>query len=277
MRDERHIPRAVTHLWQNSANTTYNYHHPDCAGLASPCDGEEGSNNYKTGEVAGGSPQDSIPSAYSDECQCADACSSSGRGDGDVHTDARKEEGDFNVSKCYSERHRRLGSHRLRHSESGTEVPEMRHGEENDEKFRGDSVSHRSHPHVHHRQDRDTKLSARSSTSLIRPTPSVTNDIPRSSGRDAHFTVTESMVQAYGYNPLTESPFTARGYPELPMDTSTLDHISVPFVKRKALVFLRTEKEEFVEVGRGTYGCVYLAQATTRRGTTKVVVKVRIL
>jgi hypothetical protein len=82
------------------------------------------------------------------------------------------------------------------------------------------------------------------------------------------------MVEAYGYNPLTESPFTARGYPPLSVDMASLDHISVPFIKRKALVFLRSEKDEFVEVGRGTYGCVYLAQATTRRGTTKVVVKV---
>ncbi|KAK7469569.1 hypothetical protein BaRGS_00036417 [Batillaria attramentaria] len=87
------------------------------------------------------------------------------------------------------------------------------------------------------------------------------------------FTVTESMVQAYGYNPLTVSPFTARGYPRLAHDESNLDHVTVPFVKRKALIFLRSDKQEFVEVGRGTYGCVYLAQATTRRGTAKVVVK----
>lgn len=86
--------------------------------------------------------------------------------------------------------------------------------------------------------------------------------------------ISDSMMQAYGYNPMTESPFTARGYPELQQDVTSLDHINVPFVKRKALAFLRDEKEEFVEVGRGTYGCVYLAQAATRRGTTKVVVKV---
>ena len=291
LRDARHVPRAVIHPWQTSSDMSRDcHHHPDCAVFATPCDEEPGTNSYEAGEEVEVSPHDSIPSPYSDDCQCADACGSSGRGDGDVHPDARKAEGDFNVSKCYPERsHRRRASQRIRRSaESGHERPEIRHGEENDEEFRGDQgadnyhdhhrhYQHQHHHHQHHhRQDHDNKLSARSGTSLIRNNPSVRNDVPRSSsGKEAHFTVTESMVQAYGYNPLTESPFTARGYPELPMDTSTLDHISVPFVKRKALVFLRTEKEEFVEVGRGTYGCVYLAQATTRRGTTKVVVKVR--
>ncbi|XP_070207870.1 uncharacterized protein [Littorina saxatilis] len=298
LQDGRLVPRAVTHMWQKGRHSR-ECHDQDCPGFTpTRQEEEEDCHSYEPGEVAERSAPGSIPSAYSDECQCGQPHSAE-RGGGDVIPD-RKDEGDFNVSKCQPDRYDKRVFHRRRYSDErdqglkptrahGTEdaedteafetVPDVdphqhchHHGEET-EQFETVPEVDPHHHHNHHRR-RHHDHDDRSHPSATLPSPSTPQDIPRHpSSRHSQLTVTESMIEAYGYNPLSESPFTARGYPPLALDSATLDHISVPFVKRKALVFLRTDKEEFVEVGRGTYGCVYLAQATTRRGTAKVVVK----
>ena len=268
--DGRYIPRAVT-CQCNSVTHTNNCCSSECNRSDVARHGVPDSREREqNGEDQ--SSQVSVPSAYSDDCQCA-VRYRPGRGDGDVSPRTWIKQ-NYNMSRCHQEQHKRRVLHQHKPSqEAQTEhVKEHPAGETS---YKGSSEDTRESQLTDLLHDHHDLCDDRSRSPKEKPPSYITNDDPSASHKGCQLSMTESMVQAYGYNPLTESPFTACGYPSLRTDSSTLDHITVPFVKRKALVFLRNDKEEFVEVGRGTYGCVYLAQATTRRGTAKVVVKVR--
>lgn len=248
LHDRRYVPRAFTEDQDDYEEDDYENEDYDPSPPASQPEEDERENSvssYEVGEVwdcpKPPSNQSSAASAYTDD-------DGSCRHTGKVYTPGRSDSDEDSGGEKDHQACARDGSMRKKGSSSGTADSEAC------------EVSH-AYP-------------SQESTSQATFTPSPTSDkvSPNIRGPPT-FAATESMVQAYGYNPLTVSPFTARGYPQLDIDELCLDYISVPFVKRKALVFLRSDKEEFVEVGRGTYGCVYLAEATTRRGTAKVVVK----
>ncbi|KAK7494265.1 hypothetical protein BaRGS_00014547 [Batillaria attramentaria] len=257
LHDRRFIPRAFTEETvryedQNDENDNFSQSSSQ-AEHEERCERDEDRtdsiSSYEVGEVWGSSQQSSqssVPSAYSDDVHCKlhEEAYNPERGDGDVDRGFYKEREALTKGACVMDekgRQKEASSYSTAESQA-CEPSETCPPDENFSR-----ATYTASP-----------VSGKSSANARGPST---------------FTVTESMVQAYGYNPLTVSPFTARGYPRLAHDESNLDHVTVPFVKRKALIFLRSDKQEFVEVGRGTYGCVYLAQATTRRGTAKVVVK----
>ncbi|XP_076452041.1 uncharacterized protein LOC143287709 [Babylonia areolata] len=285
LEDQRLIPRAVTRQWQSPVQSKP-CESPDCVAMALKNETDNRFRSCQPSEAEVHCAGESLLSASSDACRCGQSYCP-GRGDGDVLPATRKEEQNYNVSRCQWEEQRQRANYVFKHSHEHREQEKDNQKEKRrfqskqpEEKCVQDlgedgagKYTYCSHAH-HLRQHVEDDHSVQSKSLAIHSMPAEPQEAPAiSSPKDCQLSVTESMVQAYGYNPLTQSPFSARGYPSLAVDTSTLDHIPLPFVKRKALVFLRTDKEEFVEVGRGTYGCVYLAQATTRRGTAKVVVK----
>ncbi|XP_050405968.1 uncharacterized protein LOC126821556 [Patella vulgata] len=64
-------------------------------------------------------------------------------------------------------------------------------------------------------------------------------------------------MDMFGYDP-RQSPFLPSGYEassDLPDD---LDSVIVPSIRSKDIVFHKNEDESFKEIGRGSYGVVYL-------------------
>ncbi|KAK6181322.1 hypothetical protein SNE40_009201 [Patella caerulea] len=78
------------------------------------------------------------------------------------------------------------------------------------------------------------------------------------------------MMDMFGYDP-RDSPFLPSGYEasnDLPKD---LDSVSVPSIRSRDIVFLKNEDESFKEIGRGSYGVVYLGHLL--KTSKKIVVK----
>ncbi|KAL8571923.1 hypothetical protein ACOMHN_036726 [Nucella lapillus] len=275
LEDQRLVPRAMSQLWQSP----WQCEDPDCTLMSLHTNTDPQFQSCRTGEEEEerGTTR-SLPLGYTEDYKCAHSYCP-GRGEGDVLPAIRKEEQNYNVSRCQREEAGSPEDFVFRQENADEGKDYKRKGrlkaKLNEERCVEEEKTDRKHPHNHPRHQSANEYLTQAKPSPTHSQSSEANEAAGTSSlKDSHHqSVTESMVQAYGYNPLTQSPFSARGYPGLAMNTSSLDHITLPFVKRKALVFLRTDKEEFVEVGRGTYGCVYLAQATTKRGTAKVVVK----
>ncbi|XP_046328512.2 uncharacterized protein LOC124112447 [Haliotis rufescens] len=78
------------------------------------------------------------------------------------------------------------------------------------------------------------------------------------------------MLRVFGFDPRV-SPFTVNGYPLLPSMSDDLDHIDLPILEKRDVRFAKKDDGMFKCVGRGAYGCVYLAEMSGREG--KLVVK----
>ena len=88
----------------------------------------------------------------------------------------------------------------------------------------------------------------------------------------------KSMCEIFtsGSCALEISLFSACSHPTPMVNFTSLNHISIPVVDSGLLQFMRNTNNDYYEVGRGTYGCVYLALINTCGGWKEVVVKVNI-